>query len=299
MTLPRTTAEATVRSSAEAPELVEPGRGGGLVGVLRRRYLLRLLVRKELRVRYQGSVLGMAWSYIKPAVQFGVYFFVVGLFLGLRDRIEDFPVYLFSGMVLIHFFIENFNSATRSIVQNRSLIRKVYLPREMFPVASLLVSCVHFLPQLVILLLGALAAGWTPSPVGLGASVLGFFIVATLGMAVGLLFAAFNVFYRDFEKIVDVLGIVITWSAPMIYPWTAVRDVFGDGWLLQTYLANPLVTAVSLFQHAFWLPGTSGGFEFPPHLFVRGLISLGAILLLVGVAQFLFSRLNSRFAQEM
>ena len=83
--------------------LVAPGRGGGLLDVARRRYLLRLLVRRELRSRYQGSLLGLGWSYVRPAVNFAVYFFVVGIFLKMSKAIPNFPVFLFSGMVLISF----------------------------------------------------------------------------------------------------------------------------------------------------------------------------------------------------
>jgi ABC-2 type transport system permease protein len=77
------------------PPLVTPGRGGGLLEVVRRRYLLRLVVRRELRRRYQGSLLGLGWSYVRPAVNFAVYFFVVGIFLRMAKAIVDFPVYLF------------------------------------------------------------------------------------------------------------------------------------------------------------------------------------------------------------
>ncbi|MBA3410336.1 MAG: ABC transporter permease, partial [Geodermatophilaceae bacterium] len=89
---------------------VEPGRGAGLLDVLRRRYLAKLLVRKELRVRYQGSVLGLLWSYLKPAVQFVVFYFAIGIFLGLSRNIDDFAVYLFSGIVAINYFSEAFGN---------------------------------------------------------------------------------------------------------------------------------------------------------------------------------------------
>ncbi|MGI8721258.1 MAG: ABC transporter permease, partial [Geodermatophilaceae bacterium] len=92
---------------------VEPGRGAGLLDVLRRRYLVKLLVRKELRVRYQGSVLGLLWSYLKPAVQFVVFYFALGVFLKLNLSIKDFAVYLFSGIVAINYFSEAFGNATR------------------------------------------------------------------------------------------------------------------------------------------------------------------------------------------
>lgn len=219
----------------------------------------------------QGPLQGLAarpgWSYVRPAVHFGVYFYVIGVFLGMDGRIESFPIYLFAGMVLINLFTETLHSTTRSVTGNAALVRKVFLPRELFPAASVLVSLVHFLPGFAILLGGAVATGWRPAPQELGAALLGFTIIVVLGFGLGLLCAAVNVFFRDLEQVVDISMIVITWSVPMIYPWTHVRE-HAPGWVLDVYLANPLVSAVSLFQRAFWFPGTGGDFAFPPHLYL-------------------------------
>jgi ABC-2 type transport system permease protein len=285
------------------PPLVAPGRGGGLLEVARRRYLLRLVVRRELRRRYQGSLLGLGWSYVRPAVNFAVYYFVVGIFLRMAHAITDFPVYLFSGMVLVNFFTETLITSTWSVIGNRALVQKVHLPREVFPVAAQLVSLVHMLPALVILLGGATMAGWSPSPLALASAALALAIVVVLALAFGLLFAAVNVFFRDFGQVVDILAIVIPWTTPMIYRWNAVRVSASDFWL-QVYLANPLVTAVSLFQRAFWWPATGrtfrpGDHAFPDHLTERGLASLGAALLLLGAGQLVFHRMQRRFAQEL
>jgi ABC-2 type transport system permease protein len=296
-----------------APPLLAPGRGGGLLDVVRRRYLLRLLVRRELRSRYQGSLLGLGWSYVRPAVSFAVYFFVVGIFLKMSKVIPNFPVFLFSGMVLVGFFTETLITTTWSVVGNAPLVKKVYLPRELFPAASTLVSGVHMLPAMGILLGGALWAGWTPSWLGAGSAVLAFGIVGVLATAFGLLFSAVNVLFRDFGQVVDILNIVIPWSVPMIYPWTTVQEATHGGWPLAVYLANPLSTAVLLFERAFWWPtnhhaptlpdgrpALPGGLPaFPAHLTVRGLVSLLAAVVLLGVAQLMFARLQRRFAQEL
>lgn len=275
-----------------------PGGDGGLRRTLRNKYLLRLLVRRELRARYKGSLLGLGWSYVRPAVHFSVYFYVIGVFLGMGRQIEDFPVYLFAGMVLVHLFTETLHSTTRSVTGNAPLVRKVFLPRELFPTASVLVSLVHFLPGLTILLGAAVAAGWRPSPEALGAAALGFAIVAVLGFGIGLLCAAVNVFFRDLEQAVDILMIVVTWSVPMIYPWTHVQ-AHAPGWVLDLYLANPLVSAVSLFQKAFWFPGTGGDFAFPPDLYARAGVSLAVSVLVFAAGHAAFGRMQKRFAQEL
>ncbi|MGN6244214.1 MAG: ABC transporter permease [Motilibacteraceae bacterium] len=286
-------------STQAVPALIEPGRSGGLLEVARNRFLLRLLVRQELRVRYRGSVLGLAWSYVKPAVQFLVYFFVLGVFLKVNRSLPDFALYLFAGLVVMTSFGEALGNATRSVVWNAPLVKKIYLPRELFPVSSLCVAGVHLVPQLVVLLVGALVVGWVPTVPAVVAAVLALAITATTALGLGLLMAAVNVSFRDIENIVDLLLLVLTWASPVLYPWTAVRDALGDGALLQLYLANPLTIAVQLVQRAFWATDAERAASLVPHLWERGLaaLALGCGLLVLG--QLVFSRLEGRFAQEL
>lgn len=286
--------------SSASDQLVEPGQGGGLLDVLRHTFLLRLIVRQEMRVRYRGSVLGLFWSYVKPSVQFAVYFFVLGVFLRLNEAHEDFAVYLFSGLVVINFFGEAFGNAARAIVRNAPLVRKIYLPRELFPVATTFVAGIHLVPQLVVLLIGALASGWRPSLTALAAAALGLVLVGTLVTALGLLVSALNVYFRDIENLVDLLLIVAVWASPVLYPWAFVRDALGPGRLLDLYLANPVTVAVQLFQRAFWAPGVQdGAAQLIPHLFLRGAVALAGTAVLLLLAQTAFARLEGRFAQEL
>jgi len=281
-------------------DLVAAGGAAGIRALLRHRYLLRLLVRKELRIRYSRSSLGYAWSYVRPSVQLAVYIFIVGLLFD-RARVQNFPVYIFSGHVLVHFYSETVNSATRSIIRNKALVKKVYLPREMFPVASLLVSATHMIPPLVLLFVVATATGWSPSILGALAGLLGFAVVALVAIAVGLLFSALNVFYRDVQNIVDIMSIFNHWIAPMLYPWTLVADRLheqGLDWLFQIYLWNPICVGVELFHQAFWLP-TVDDFELSPDLWLRGVSWLGIGSVLVYLAQRVFVRLQHRFAEEL
>jgi ABC-2 type transport system permease protein len=284
-------------------DLRPPGGRGGLVDVFRRRYLLSLLVRKEIRVRYQGSVLGLFWSYVRPLLQFTMYFLVLGIILGLRKNVEDFPIHIFSGMVVVHFFNDTFNNGTRSVVRNKALIRKIKLPREMFPVASLLVSAYHAGPQLLILLVGSFISGWHPSAMGLVAFALGTAVISVFAMAIALTFSACNVFYRDFQNLVDTIGILIVWSVPMIYPFSRVIDT-APRWFENIYLSNPLAISVLLYQRCFWVDSTSdpqatAASEMPDHLLARGLGMLAIVLVMLVISQAIFHRLEGRFAERI
>lgn len=293
---PRPPASAALHA---APLLVQ-GRSGGLREVVGRRFLLSLLVRKELRVRYRASVLGLGWSYVKPAVQFGVYF--VGLGLVLRQNaIGDYAVYLFGGLVVMTAFGEAVGNATRSVVTNADLVRKIYLPRELFPVSSLCVAGVHLGPQLLVLLVGALVAGWSPDPLGLLALVGAFTLVALLALGLGLLLAAVNVLFRDVENVVDLVLMVLVWTSPVLYPWQRVADLLGpDSLLLTVYQSNPLTVAVELVHRGTWAHASPGNAaSLPPDLGPRMLLSFAIAAVLLAVGQLTFRRLSGRFAQEL
>lgn len=286
----------------EAP-LVAPGEQGGLHNVFRQRYLLKLLVRKELAARYQGSFLGLFWSYVQPAVRFAAYYFVIGFVFELDKGMTNFPIHIFTGMVIVHYFTETFSSGTRSIVKNKRIIQKLPLPRELFPVASMLVSAYHTFPQMVILLAGVLIVGWDPSFYDLACGVLGFTTIAVFGMSLALMFSAANVFFRDFQNIVQTFTIFVTWSVPMIYPYDRIENLFGGSWAEQVYLANPIANSVILFQQLFWVPTVGPGAEYPAvmpdHLLTRGGIILVVCLLWLALAQMIFTRLEAKFAERL
>ena len=295
----------TLDGAAEVPDspLVAPGEQGGLHNVFRQRYLLKLLVRKELAARYQGSFLGLFWSYVQPAVRFAAYYFVIGFVFELDKGMTNFPIHIFTGMVIVHYFTETFTAGTRSIVKNKRIIQKLPLPRELFPVASMLVSLYHTFPQLVILLAGVLIVGWDPSLYDLACGLLGFTTIAVFGMALALMFSAANVFFRDFQNIVQTFTIFVTWSVPMIYPYDRVERLVGGTVWEQVYLANPIANSVILFQQLFWVPTVGPDAEFPAvmpdDLMTRGLIILAVCVVVLGLAQVIFTRLEGKFAERL
>ena len=281
---------------------VRPGQGRGLLDVYSNRFLLKLLVRKEIRIRYRGSALGLLWSYVKPLMQFLIYFVALGIFLNLQRGTPNYAIYLFSGIVLVNFFTECLGNATRSIVDNRDLIRKIYLPRELFPVATVWVSAAHFLPQLVVLVGACLLGGWNPSLMQIVAAVLAFLLVAILATGLGLLFGAANVYFRDSENIVDMILMVVTWASPVLYVWTMVERVMGPWYWV--YQLNPVTVAVEIFHLAFWFPTLKddqlGLASLPPDLVTLWLpIAFLISFVVLFIGQFTFRRLAVHFAQEL
>lgn len=301
MTDPMTdVATGPARDGEELP-LRPPSADNGLLAVFRQHYLLKLLVRREISARYQGSFLGLLWSYINPLTQFFIYWFVIGFLFRLHRDVPNFPIHLFAGLILVHFFNETFNAGTRSIMRNKALVVKMAMPREMFPVATMLVSLYHVVPQVVILLVAALLNGWTPDAVGMASLVLALLIIACIGLSGALLFSAANVFFRDFGNIVNVLTNFVRFGVPMMYPYAMVQERFGR--FADYYLLNPLADAVVLFQRAFWV-GTVpedrlDDVVMPDNLLTHGVLALLACVVLLAISQWVFSRLENKIPERL
>ena len=285
----------------DAP-LVPPSASQGLLEVFRRRYLLRLLVRREISARYQGSLLGLLWSYINPLSQFFIYYVVMGVLFGLHKDVPNFAIHMFCGIIIVHFFNETFNAGTRSIVRNKALVQKMAMPREMFPVASMLVSGYHVVPQVVIMVVVCVLLGWTPTVVGLAALVTSLFIIMVSGTAMALLFSAANVFFRDVSNVAQIMTNFVRFGVPMIYPYTMVQDRFGE--FAQFYLLNPIADAVLLFQQAFWVgttddPTATAAKHLPENLWAFSGIAVVVSVILLGIGQVVFTRLENKIPERL
>jgi ABC-2 type transport system permease protein len=194
------------------------------------------------------------------------------------------------------------NAGTRSIVRNKSLVQKMAVPREMFPVASMLVSLFHVVPQVVILLIATGLSGWRPDPMGLVLGVIGLLISMTLGTALALMFSAANVFLRDISNAVNVLSNFVRFGVPMMYPYTLVAQRFHGHTTI--YLLNPISEAVLAFQRCFWVGATSHPVhtatqDMPPHLFWLAIRALLISLVVLAFAQSTFSRLERRIPERL
>jgi len=265
--------------------------------VFQHRELLGLLVRRDLKARYKDSTLGFLWSLIRPLTQLAIYYVVVGHFLGAARGIEDFAIYIFAGLTAFGLFSDTVVGGTGSIVGNAGLVKKVYLPREIFPLASLGGALFNFAIQLGILLVATLAIGHFPLSWRLLYAIPAILLLTVWGLAFGIALAAANVTLRDVQYIVEVVMMLLFWASPIVYSWSMVQGVTGNGVLLEVYTDNPVTLAVLGFQKAFWVGGSPH--SFPPDLMLRmGIAFVLGLIALFG-AQSLFSRLQGDFAQAL
>lgn len=285
-------------------ELEPPAPVGGIVAVFRNKYLLKLIVQRQLAAMYAASVLGLLWSYVQPAMRFAIYYAVMGFILRLHEGTPYFAVHLFTGMVVIHYFGETWSGGTRSIWTNRALVLKMRLPREIFPVASMLVAAYHTIPQVLVLVVFCVVSGWHITFVGVLAALLGMAIIVSFAMAMGLFFSAINVFFRDFQNIVQTVMQFMHFLVPMMYPFAMIWKAHeSHPWLYNIYMANPVAQAVLLFQRFFWYDLIEDQdkypHEFPPDLWTRGIITLVVCVALLYAAQRYFRRVEGRFPERL
>lgn len=267
--------------------------------IVRHREMLMLLVRRDIRSRYKDSALGLVWSLVRPLVQLLIYYIVIGKFLGAERGIPEFAIYIFAGLTAYGLFSEIVSNGTASILGNAGIVKKVWLPREVFPLASVGSALFNFSMQLLILIGATIVFGSFPWSIDLAYALPALLVLLTWGLALALLLSAINVYLRDIGYLVEVLMLLLMWASPVVYSWQMVRDIVGPGLLLELYTNNPITLGVLAFQRAFWVAGAESGAAVPDNLDVRLVIAIAIGTIAVFLAQRVFARLQGNFAQEL
>lgn len=267
------------------------------------RELLGLLVRREVKARYKNSTLGIVWSLFRPLVQLAIYYFAIGQILGAARAIPDFAIFVFIGLTTWGLFSEIVSSSTTSIVSNAALVKKVYLPREIYPLSGVGGALFNFAVQLLVLVAAILIISSFPVDAHLLLAPFAIVTLIVFATSVGLVLSAANVYLRDTEHLVEIALVVLFWASPIVYSYTFVHDILQGSWLEQLYLANPVTIVIIAMQQALWAAGdtATGAMAqvWPPDLELRLLIVFAVSLVLAWLAQRIFARLQGNFAQEL
>ncbi len=270
--------------------------------ILGQRELLGLLVKRELKARYKDSSLGILWSLVRPIAQFLVYYFAIGQVLGVARAIPNFAVYVFVGLSTWSLFTEIINNATTSITGNAGLIKKVFVPREIFPLAAVGGALYNYAVQLIVLFIAMIVTSSVPLSTDIWYAALAFVLIVVYASAIGLFLAAVNVYMRDMEHLIEVTLIVLFWVSPIVYAFHFVHERVGGTIWETIYVANPITLGILGMQKGLWIDGSRNGSEttnFPDHLAMQMSIALIVGLTLLYLAERVFSRLQANFAQEL
>jgi ABC-2 type transport system permease protein len=175
-------------------------------------------------------------------------------------------------------------------------VKKIYLPREIFPLASVGSALFNFGIQLAILLLATLVFGVFPWH----AEILYFFpglaLLLVYGAGLALVLSAANVFLRDIQYLIEVVVMLLMWASPIVYSWTMVKENVSP-LVLEIYTNNPITLAVMGFQKAFWVSGPES--SYPDDLLLRMGIALLVGLVGLVASHAVFNRMQGDFAQAL
>ena len=196
-------------------------------------------------MRYKNAVLGFLWTLLNPLLLMVVLSVVFRFFAPRWEYTEEypFPMFLLCGLIPWTFMAHSLSQSTASLLDNASLIRKVYFPREIIPLSSILANFTNFMLSLVVLFFFLLAFGMKPS-VWIIAVPLIVFAELLFVMGIALAASSLNVFYRDVAYIVEVTLLVWWWGTPIFYPQSEVIQPNLPPLVYRLYMANPMAAVV-------------------------------------------------------
>lgn len=258
------------------------------------------LTQRELKGRYKRSILGWTWSLLNPLATVGIYTLVFSYFLkiapptGDPSGLRNFALFLVCALVPWTFFANSVNGAMGSLLANANIIKKVYFPRELILVSTILSLVVTMAIEfavvgVILLLVGNMILPWIPVLLALMA------IETVFVLGVGLVLAPCNVYYRDIQHLVGITLQVLFYLTPTVYPVSLVpktADIAGVEVPVRTlYELNPLVRFIEAFRNVLY------DLRFPS-LANWAYLSAWAIALLA-LGLWVFGKLDHRLAEEV
>jgi ABC-2 type transport system permease protein len=267
-------------------------------------HLVTQLIRKDLKVKYQGSSLGFVWSLANPLLLLVIYTFVFQYVF--KSAVPLFGFFLMSGLLIWSFFSMAVMGASTSIIGNAGLVKKVPFPHVALPLASVGFAGVQVALQYAVLLVALVVSGWAPIRPELLLLVPALVVALIMTVGLSLLVAALTVRYRDTSHILEVAMFAWMWLTPVIYPASLVHDLLRDSWLQYVYYLNPMAGVVSSFQRALYgkvfypdtgklLLASDSASYYLLTLGIGFVVACGVFAL--GLAQ--FRRLSADFAEEL
>ena len=207
------------------------------------KYLLYELIKKDIKLKYRSSILGVLWTLLEPLLTMLVLTLVFSELLGRGD--EYYPVYILSGRLLYGFFSNGTKAALKSIRAHGSMISKVYVPKYMYPVAAIFSNYIIFLISLIVLVAVAACMHVQPTWYMLEA-IVPLLIIMLLTLGAGMLLATLNVFFRDLEYLWGVVLMLIMYMSAIFYKTTSLKN---HTWIFKI---NPLYSCIVNFRNAIF-----------------------------------------------
>ena len=243
-----------------------------MTGVLRYRDLVRTLVARELKVRYRRSAIGFLWSMLQPLLTMLV---LSAVFSALfRFDIPNYPVYALAGIMFWNFFSQSITASMNSLKGNAQLVTKVPVPKEVFPLATVIAGVINLLLALIPLFAILLVTGHPIRPAILFLPV-AILVAALFTLGAGLLLSPLAVFFHDIIEMVGVLLTLFMYLTPLFYPMDIVPERY-----LWAVRFNPIRSVLEVFRDPIYFG------KIPPATHLSMALVVTALALIIGVVAF-------------
>lgn len=226
--------------------IIEPGRSkiNYWKDIWHYRELFYFMAWRDILVRYKQTVIGLAWSVIRPLLTMVVFTFVFGRLAKFPSGGVPYPILVFAAMLPWQFFSTSFSEVSNSLISNSNMLTKIYFPRIIIPVSTVIVNLVDFIISFLILCILMIGYRYTPSWTILALPL--FLILALLlSMGAGFYIAALNVKYRDFKYVVPFIVQLGLYVSPVGFS----SSIIPEKWRL-LYSLNPMVGVIDGFRWA-------------------------------------------------
>lgn len=271
---------------ADLPAIViEPSRGWlrlNLAELLQHRELVFFLAWRDVKVRYKQTVLGGLWAILQPIVTMLVFSIFFGRLAKVPSDGVPYPIFSYTALVPWTLFATGLTQASNSLVAGANLLRKIYFPRLVMPIASVMVGVIDFVLAFVVLLGLMVWYGFVPTSAALWIPVL-VLLTITTSLGAGLWLAALNVRFRDVRYVIPFLVEIWLLATPIAYP----SSLLSESWRT-LYAVNPMVGVVEGFRWALLGTDTAPG--------AMMLVSSSAAVLLLMSGVVVFRRLERNLA---
>jgi ABC-2 type transport system permease protein len=246
--------------------------------------MIASLVKKDLRGRYKGSVLGFLWTFINPLLQLVVYTVVFSYIL--KANIDRYYLYLFVALIPWIFFSSALTVGASSVVAQKDLIKKIYFPRMVIPISYVTSCFVNMLLCFIVIFAVILFTGAGLNPLALLTLPIVMAVEYVMALGIALIASAVTVYFRDLEHILGIISMMWMYMTPIMYDKSIVPER-----LLPVFNLNPMTHVIECYRTVLYNKAVP---DLSTLLFAAG---LGAALLVVGCL--VFNKLQRHFAEEL
>ena len=248
------------------------------------RLMIYSLVKRDLRGKYKGSVLGFMWTFVNPLLQLLVYNMVFSIIM--KAGVDKFYLYLFVGLIPWLFFSAAITGGSTCIIAQKDLIKKIRFPREIIPISFVTSQFVNMLLSFIVVIIVSVVSGVRPTVGGLLCLPVIMLVEYLMALGIALISSSLTVYFRDLEHILAIIAMAWLYAKPICYPEEMVPAEY-----LPIYRLNPVTPIVNAYRDVLYWGRT------PDLRTLLLAVLIGLVTVVLGIL--IFGKLQRRFAEEL